>query len=66
VALYFTVAQELPHVPSTSASPSGGLLRRRRGARRVYADVTVRDAIAQQRRGEGRQLADDHYNGDAP
>jgi hypothetical protein len=67
VALYFTVAQELPYVPSTSASPSGGLLRRRRGARRVHADVTVRDASAQQqRRGEDRQLADDHDYGDAP
>jgi hypothetical protein len=30
----------------------------------VHADVTVRDASAQQRRGETRQFADDHYNGD--
>jgi hypothetical protein len=55
----------LVYVPFTSASPSGGgLLRRRRGARRVHADVTVRDARAQH--GEVRHFPDDHDDGDAP
>ena len=50
-----TVAQELSHVPSTSASPGGGRLHRPRRDRRVHThDATDRNAIAE-RGGKNRQ-----------